>query len=144
MQIAEIEIRYKSKVPASEREVIRTSMDCYNIFKELFPDIEHRERMVLLLLNRRNAVLGHYLVSIGGTSGTVCDPKIVFQVCLKANASYLVLAHNHPSGNLTPSKADIDLTKKIKEGAKLLELQLMDHLIITAESYYSFADEGVL
>ena len=77
-------------------------------------------------------------------TGTVADPKLIFVAALKSGATGVLLAHNHPSGNLTPSQADIDLTRKIKEGGKLLEIQLLDHLIITSEGYYSFADEGLL
>ena len=81
-------------------------------------------------------------VSTGGVSGTVADPKLIFTAALKANACGIIMAHNHPSGNLKPSQSDNDLTRKIREGAKLLEMQLLDHIIVTTESYYSYADEG--
>jgi DNA repair protein RadC len=144
MQVAEIEIIYKPKVKASDRPQIQTSRQAYEIVKDLFPDMEHRERMLLLVLNRNNKVLGSYVVSVGGISGTVCDPKIIFQVCLKANGSALILAHNHPSGSTKPSKNDLLLSQKIKEGSKVLDMQLLDHLIITDEQYLSMADEGML
>ncbi len=83
-------------------------------------------------------------VSTGGISGTVADPKLIFVAALKAGASGMIVSHNHPSGNLTPSQADMELTRKLKEGGKLLEIQLLDHIIMTSESYYSFADEGLL
>jgi DNA repair protein RadC len=83
-------------------------------------------------------------VSIGGISGTVADPRLIFIGALKAGASGMIVSHNHPSGNLTPSQADIQLTRKLKEGGNLLEIQLLDHIIMTSESYYSFADEGIL
>ena len=92
-----------------------------------------------MLLNRANKVLGIFEVSSGGSTGTVADPKLVFAAAIKANACGIILAHNHPSGNLQPSQADIDLTKKMKEGGKLLEIQILDHVIITTEGYYSFA-----
>lgn len=74
----------------------------------------------------------------------MADPKIIFSVALKAMASGIIVAHNHPSGNLNPSQTDLDLTKKMKEGGKFLELQLLDHVIISSEGYYSFADEGLV
>ncbi|RYY22608.1 MAG: DNA repair protein, partial [Sphingobacteriaceae bacterium] len=98
----------------------------------------------VMLLNRANRVLGVYLVSSGGVAGTICDPKLVFQAALKANASTLILAHNHPSGNLNPSEADIKLTRKLVEAGKLLELPVCDHLILSEEGYLSMADEGLM
>ena len=83
-------------------------------------------------------------MSTGGVSGTVADPKLIFAAAIKANACGIILAHNHPSGNLHPSQADIDLTKKMKEGGKLLEIQLLDHVIVTTEGYSSLADEGFI
>lgn len=97
-----------------------------------------------MILNRAQKVLGICEISQGGSSGTVADPKIIFALALKANASGIIVSHNHPSGNLRPSQADIDLTKKLKEGGKFLELQLLDHVIVTSEGYYSFADEGLV
>jgi DNA repair protein RadC len=103
----------------------------------------------MLLLNRANKVLGIFEVSSGSATGTVADPKLVFAAAIKTNACGIILAHyvkahNHPSGNLQPSQADIDLTRRMKEGGKLLEIQLLDHVILTSEGYYSFADEGLL
>lgn len=95
-----------------------------------------------MLLNRANKVLGIFEVSSGSSAGTVADPKLIFAAAIKANACGIIMAHNHPSGNLSASQADIDLTKKVKEGGKLLEIQMLDHLIVTTETYYSFADEG--
>lgn len=97
-----------------------------------------------MLLNRANKVLGYYLVSIGGLTGTVVDQRIIFQVALKANACSIILAHNHPSGQLTPSQADIDLTKKIVSAGQFLDITVLDHIILTAENSYSFADEGLM
>ncbi|MCW3071308.1 MAG: repair protein [Bacteroidetes bacterium] len=89
-------------------------------------------------------MLGFSKISQGGLSGTVVDAKVVFQVALKANASSILLAHNHPSGNLKPSEADLMITKNIREAGKLMEIPLVDHIILTDEGYYSFADEGSL
>jgi DNA repair protein RadC len=95
-------------------------------------------------MNRANYVLDYEQISSGGMTGTVADPKIIFNKALHKNACSLIVAHNHPSGNLRPSKADLDLTKKLKHAGSLLDLPVLDHLIITTSGYYSFADEGVL
>jgi DNA repair protein RadC len=97
-----------------------------------------------MLLNRANKILGTFQVSSGGITGTVVDPRIVFQSALKANATSIIIAHNHPSGQLTASQADIDLTKKLKEGGAVLDIPVLDHLIITESNYYSFADDGIM
>jgi len=95
-------------------------------------------------MNRRNRVLGVVEISQGGLSGTVADPKVIFAAALKSCASDIVLAHNHPSGELDPSREDIALTNKIKAGAELLDLKVLDHLIISKEGFYSFADNGLM
>jgi DNA repair protein RadC len=144
-QFAEIQISYSSKVPRSELRKITSSKDAYDIALNIWPaSIEHRECFVILLLNRANKVLGYSVISTGGLSGTVADPKVIFQVALKANASSLLLMHNHPSGNLQPSDADLKLTRKLKSAGDLLDLPVIDHLIVTDDRYYSFADEGSL
>ena len=102
------------------------------------------EQFKLLLLNRGNRVLGLLEVSSGGVAGTVADPKVIFAAALKASASSIILAHNHPSGQLKPSSADIALTNKLKRGGELLDIQVLDHLILSSEGYYSFADEGMM
>lgn len=106
--------------------------------------MEFKEEFYIILLNRANKVLGWYKVSEGGMSGTVVDPKLVFSIALKSLASSLVLAHNHPSGNLKPSNEDINLTKKLKEAGALLEIPVLDHLILTTDGYFSFGDEGMM
>ena len=145
-KVSEIEIQYRNKVKSTDRLKISGSKDAEEIFRPIFQDlIEHREAMYCLYLNRANKVLGYFLVGLGGVSGVVADPKLIFQTALKANASGIILAHNHPSGNATPSQADIDLTKKVKEGARLLEMSLLDHVILLPDNgYFSFADEGFL
>jgi DNA repair protein RadC len=96
-------------------------------------------------MNRSNAVLGILSVSKGGISGTVTDVRIIFQAAIKANASGIIVCHNHPSGNAYPSESDRKITQKIKEAGNLMDIQLLDHLIIlSVEGYYSFADDGVL
>lgn len=146
-KVSEVTLRYSSKVKFSERPKISCSFDSYNALFPWFEEtIEHHESFYVMLLNRAIRVIGIHKVSQGGQSGTVADPKIIFQAALLSHSAGIIIAHNHPSGNLKPSQEDITLTNKIKEGAKLLEIQLLDHVIVTPEhgKYYSFADEGLL
>jgi len=145
-QVAEIQLSYKSIVKPSMRPKIKGSKDACEILKQSWDEsrLELVEQFKVLFTNRANKVLGIFEVSTGGIAGTVADPKLIFVAALKAGASGVILSHNHPSGNLSPSQADIDLTRKINEGGKLLEIQLLDHIILTCESYYSFADEGLI
>ena len=143
--VSEIELTYKSKVKASDRPQVICSRQSYDILLHHWSDqLEWVEEFNLLLLNRANRVLAFYNVSKGGVAGTVVDAKVVFAAALKLRASGIILAHNHPSGNLQPSIQDLALTKKLVAGAKLLDLAVLDHLIITPYSYFSFADEGRL
>jgi DNA repair protein RadC len=145
-EVSEIQLSYKSKVKASLRPKISSSRDAENILRQYWNDdlLELQEEFKIILLNRYNKVIGIFTVSQGGIAGTVADPKLIFGCALKAAASGIILAHNHPSGALQPSHGDIDLTKKLKDGGRLLDIQVLDHIIITSESYYSFADEGLL
>jgi DNA repair protein RadC len=145
-EVAEVELIYKSKVKASNRPKILSSKDAYNVLLKVWDEnkIEFVEQFKVMFLNRANHVLGIYDVSTGGISGTVADPRVIFVAALKANACEIIISHNHPSGNLTPSRQDEELTQKIKHGGQLLEIKLMDHLIVTTEGYYSFANEGLL
>ena len=145
-EVAEIELIYKSKVKASARPVIQKSKDAYDILIANWDEnkIELQEQFKVLYLNRANKVLGIFDLSKGGVSGTVADPKLVLVTALKLNATGLILSHNHPSGNLQPSRQDLDLTMKIKEAAKFLDMNLTDHLIVTNEMYLSMADEGLI
>jgi DNA repair protein RadC len=145
-QVAEIQLIYKSKVKASERPQIRHSKDAYEILKQTWDEnkIDFIEQFKIILLNRSNKVLGIYEVSQGGITGTVADPRLIIVAALKTNAVALMLAHNHPSGSVKPSRQDEDLTSKIKEGAKFLDIQVLDHIIVSSEGYFSFADEGLL
>jgi DNA repair protein RadC len=146
VNVAEVQLSFKSKVKPQDRLKVNSSREAYEILRGTWNDdnIELYETFKLLLLNRANKVLGVLTVSQGGVSGTIADPKIIFAAALKCAASGIIVAHNHPSGNLNPSQADIDLTKKLKECGKFLEIQLLDHLICTTERYYSFADEGLV
>lgn len=147
LTIAEVTLSYKSTVKASERPKIKCSLDAFKLFKESWnPEtVEFLEEFKMLILNRSNAVLGIMAVSKGGISGTVTDVRLIYQAAIKANASGIIVCHNHPSGNLNPSESDTKITQKIKEAGKLMDVQLLDHLILTTEGdYYSFADNGLL
>ena len=106
--------------------------------------IDWREEFIVIALNRTNKVLGFYKISSGGVAGTVADPKVIFQFALLCNASRLILSHNHPSGNLQPSVGDRDVTEKLLKGGKMLDIEVLDHIIITSEGYTSFSEEGWL
>lgn len=139
----EITIKYKGS-KKTELTRINSSEDIYSILKEMFNAeiIDWQEQVILICLNQYNKVIGYYKVSVGGVQGTVCDPKIIFTVALNcAGTTSIILSHNHPSGNLNPSNADIEMTKKIKAGGLLLDIQLLDHIIYTEEGFYSMRDE---
>jgi DNA repair protein RadC len=145
--ISEVSLIYRSKVKASDRPQVKCSKDAYNIFMENWNSdiIEFVEEFKILLMNRSNSVLGILEISKGGISGTVTDVRLIFQAAIKGNASGIICAHNHPSGNLNPSESDTKLTQKIKEAGSLMDIQLLDHLILTTDdNYYSFADNGLL
>jgi DNA repair protein radc len=142
--IAALEIGRRRKNHSSdEKPKISSSQDAFDLLKENLMDLPHEEFWVLLL-NRANKVTKKKRVSEGGVSGTVADPKIIFKLALEELASGVIVAHNHPSGNLTASQNDIDLTKKLKEAGKFMEIQLLDHIIIANQKYFSFADEGMI
>ncbi|MEX1000860.1 MAG: DNA repair protein RadC [Crocinitomicaceae bacterium] len=126
-----------------EAAAIKASKDVYNAVKSKFIDKEHEE-FYALMLSRANKVKSIELISKGGVSGTIADGKIIFKKALAQTASAIILCHNHPSGNLKPSEADRRLTKKMVEFGKYIDLQVLDHLIITNAGYFSFADEGLL
>lgn len=125
---------------------INSAKDAHHVLLQFYsPEkINHHEIFSILLLSRANKCIGFAKISEGGITATVVDQRLIFQVALKTNAVGIILCHNHPSGNLRPSDADITLTRKIREGAKLLDIQVLDHVILTSEGYYSFADEGML
>jgi len=144
--ISEIQVTYTNPIPEGERIQIQSSSDACNTLRKLWntDTIEYREEFYVLYLSRSNTILGYFLHSIGGVSGTVVDTRQILAIALKANASGIILSHSHPSGNLKTSQADINITKKIVEAAKLFDISVLDHLILTKSSYYSFADEGVM
>ena len=142
--VAEIKVSY---IPTGRPGTqITCSNDAYQELKNWFSEdtLALQEQFVVLYLNRANRVLAAYKVSRGGLTGTVADPRLILSTALKVTAVGMVVAHNHPSGSLKPSQADLQLTDKIKEGGKLLDIQLVDHIILTPYEYYSFADSGDL
>ena len=125
------------------RKKINSSYSAFELARSSFYDLQ-TEEFWILVLSRNNEVICKKRISQGGVSGTVADNKVIFKHVLDQLGSSLIIMHNHPSGNLTPSKADEKLTKKIKEASRSLDIQLLDHLIVNNEKYFSFADEGLL
>ena len=142
--VAALELGRRRKETARQ-EVLKvgSSRDAFQCLQSDFADLNHEE-FWMLLLNRANHVRSKHLISKGGQSGTVADPKIIFKTALEHQAAYIILAHNHPSGNLKPSNEDLKLTKKLVEAGKLLDLLVVDHLILSDHAYYSFCDEGLI
>ena len=122
------------------KDKITQSREAFEIFKSLMGDLPYEEFWILLL-NRSNRVLRKIRISEGGVSGTVVDPKKVFKICLDNQACSIILGHNHPSGNINPSEADSKLTKKLRDCGLMLDIDVLDHIIIGDDRYYSFADD---
>jgi DNA repair protein RadC len=142
--VAALELgRRRKDLEGNEKSRIGSSKDAYDLVKADLLDIGHEEFWILLL-NRANRVIKKSQISQGGVAGTVADPKIIFKLAVDELASGIILAHNHPSGNLTASQADLDLTKKLREAGKLLDIQVLDHIIVAGQKYFSFADEGLM
>ena len=147
LQAAEVQLRYKSRIPKSKRVQIKTSIEAFRILWSYWnkDTIEHHEEFKALLLNNKNEVLGIAEISSGGITSTLIDARIVFQYALKAHATGLILCHNHPSSNRIPSESDAEITHKLIEAGKVLNIQVFDHLVICPDmSYYSLGDEGRL
>lgn len=142
MAALELGRRRKDSEP-TERPKINSSADAANIFKPLLSDIPHEEFWVLLL-NRNNLVIDKMIISRGGITGTVIDVRIIMKMALECLACSIILCHNHPSGNLIPSEADKEITRKIKDAGKLFDISVLDHVIVGNNSYFSFADEGLI
>lgn len=145
-RVAEVELVYKTTVKPSQRPKINSVKDSYELLKELWNEntIEMQEEFKVMLLNRGNKVIGVYEASAGGLTGTVADPRLILAAAIKSLAVSIILSHNHPSGNLKPSRADEELTQKIKVAAAYHDIKVIDHIIISSEGYYSFANEGLL
>ena len=143
-EIAEIKVSYNS-VSTPEVKITSVQKAAEILLSTWDKDtIELQEEFKVMFLNRANLVLGIYPLSKGTTSGTLVDVKLIFGAALKSNASGIIITHNHPSGNLKPSDADIELTKKIKKCADFLDITLIDHIIVTKNGFFSFSNEGKL
>lgn len=142
--VAALEIgRRRQAMNYREKAVMTNSIDVANYLQSLLRDYRH-EVFAVLFLNRANKINHFQIVSEGGITGTIADPRIILKKALEEDAVSLILCHNHPSGSLKPSNADVELTKKIKEAAKFFDIKVMDHLIVSDAGYYSFSDEGIL
>lgn len=145
-QVSEITLTYRPQIRPQERPKVTTSKEAYDILLSSWDKgkIEFIEEFKVILLNTRKKVLGIYTVSTGGIKECLVDTKLVFASALLGCATDIILAHNHPSGNKMPSAQDLHLTRKLSEVGKLLDIKVEDHIIVTVDGYYSFADEGVL
>ena len=141
-----VKVTWDKKVKISEVVQITSSQSAVDILRTIFSKdtFGWTEEMILLCMNRANKPIAYYKISSGGISGTICDPKVVFTLALGTTSSGIIIAHNHPSGNLNPSSADNDITQKIKKGGQLLDIKLLDHIILTEDGYYSYADNDNL
>ena len=144
-QVAEISVSYYPL--QSQHPMILSSLDA---FVELFPFypahiIGLQEQFLIMYLSQSNRILGVYTLSKGGITGTVADVRLIFATALKTAACSIIISHNHPSGNLKPSAADLDVTKRIAEVGKLMDIKVKDHILVSPErKYFSFADEGIM
>lgn len=142
--VSEIELVYRSKIKPSQRPSLRSSNDVFEFLLQHWnhDNIELIETAKAIFISNACKVLGLLDISTGGTTSTIIDPKVVFLPALKLNASFIILAHNHPSGKVYPSANDLLLTEKMRNAGTLLDIKIMDHIIISKDDYYSFADEG--
>jgi len=144
--VAEVTVGYRPKIRPSQRPTVKCASDAYQVLRKFWNEdqIELREMFFVMLLNTNGRVMGIVELFSGGFRGVVVETKMIFAIALKACASSIVLAHNHPSGNLKPSAQDIMITNKLKEAGEILELPVSDHLVITSEGFTSLADEGYI
>lgn len=146
IKLPEFKISYKRNLPSSPLKQIMGSEDAYAVCKSLYDKgvMDWREEFHVIALSRGNYVIGSFKVSEGGVSGTVADPKIILQFALLVNASFIILTHNHPSGNLKPSEGDINITRKMKSACESMDMQLLDHIITTSRGFTSLNDENII
>ena len=143
--ISNLELKAKKTPSNFEKVKIVSSKDAFNVIKQFyFDDIDIFESFFILCLNRNNQTIAYAKISQGGVAGTVVDIKLIAKYAIDCLASGVILAHNHPSGDLKPSNEDLAITKRIKEGLKILDISVLDHLILTSQGYLSFGDEGIL
>ncbi|WP_118973797.1 JAB domain-containing protein [Taibaiella koreensis] len=145
-KVSEVELIYRSKIKATDRPRVSDSKTAYQILLQSWDEnkIDLQEQFKILLLNNANRCLGVAEIGTGGMTSCIADPKLIFATALKGKASKLILAHNHPSGNLEPSRADLELTRKVVNAGRLLDIGVVDHLIVTGQGYKSFADDGLM
>ncbi|PST82459.1 hypothetical protein C7T94_16210 [Pedobacter yulinensis] len=142
--VAALELgRRRSELPVPACNKLECSRDAYRALHPHLSDLDHEEFWILML-NRASLIKGLKLISHGGQSATVADPKIIFRTALENGAAYIILAHNHPSGSITPSAEDIALTRRLRSAGQVMGIPVMDHIIIGAAGYCSFRDEGLL
>jgi DNA repair protein RadC len=142
--VAAMELGRRRQATASlEKTVVSSSIEVATYLQTKLRDYKH-EVFAVIFLNRANKINGFRIISEGGITGTVADPRIILKKALEEDAVSIILCHNHPSGSLKPSRADEELTHKIKEAAKFFDIKVLDHLIVGDDGYYSFADEGIL
>ena len=146
IEVSEITVAYHPKRKISEQPTIVSSSSAYECFMKVLDKdlLQFQEQALAIFLNAGNKLLGIHHLSRGGITGTVMDPRVLFAIALKAGASQIIIAHTHPSGQLTPSNADKRMTERIKQAGQLLDIKLLDHLIISAEGYTSMAEERYL
>jgi DNA repair protein RadC len=146
MQLPELRIRVERTEGDGSTYTMKTSATAHDFFRTIFnaDTISWTEECAMIVLNRANEVIGHYKVSSGGTAATVVDAKVIFTIALNAVGHSIILAHNHPSGNLQPSEQDIKLTKDLVQGGNILGIRVLDHLILTDKGYLSMADEHLM
>ncbi|MGH1387861.1 JAB domain-containing protein [Kordia sp.] len=144
--VAKIELQYNIEIPKSDRLKITSSRMATDILRRLFQpnSLELQEQFLILFLNNSNEIMGYFPISVGGMTGTVVDVRLVFSAALNCGAVACIASHNHPSGTLKPSAADKAITKKLGRAGEFLDIKLLDHIIVTKESYFSFADESLL
>jgi len=148
LKIPEIEVIVKIKgAKSSELPIITSSDEMYKVLRICFNNykINWIEEVIMVCLSKSNRVIGFFKVSSGGVAESIVDPKVIFTTALNcAGTCAIILAHNHPSGNLKPSENDIQITNKIKEIGKIVDIKLLDHIIVTDEDYFSFIDNGLI
>ena len=143
-RVAEVGLTYRNRVPKKDRKQILDSYTAYKVLKDNFSDetIDYRETFKVLYMNQGCQVLGCSTISEGGITNTLADVRMILQGALLTNATAMILAHNHPSGSTRPSRQDDELTRKVVDAARLLDIKVADHIILTSEDFYSYNDEG--
>jgi len=141
--VAALELGLRRNVSENKKDVVTQSKDIA-LFLQALLKFKNNEMFITVYLNNANKIIHHEIISEGGITGTVVDPRIIIKKALSYNAVGIILSHNHPSGNLKPSRADEMLTKKIKDAALLFDIKVLDHIIVSHEGYFSFADEGII